>query len=80
MVAYMSKMIQVRTVPDEVHRTLKMRAAPAGMSLSDYIKKDLERMASRRSWEEIEARIKARGPSNIPTEETVRLIRQARGD
>ena len=35
----MSKMIQVRNVPDEVHRTLKLRATAKGMSLSDYIKR-----------------------------------------
>jgi antitoxin FitA len=80
MVDHMPKMIQVRNVPDDVHRTLKMRAAAAGMSLSDYVKKDLERAASSLSMEEIDARIKARGPSGIPTEETVRLIREARGD
>ena len=76
----MPKMIQVRNVPDDVHRTLKMRAAAAGMSLSDYVKKDLERMASRLTWEEIDARIKARGPSGISTEENVRMIRELRGD
>ena len=52
----MSSMIQVRNVPDEVHRTLKMRAAVAGMSLSDYIKRDLAQVASSPSMEEIHAR------------------------
>ena len=49
----MSKMIQVRDVPDEVHSTLKARAAREGMSLSDFIKKELERAAERptmREW------------------------------
>jgi plasmid stability protein len=49
----MSKMIQVRDVPDEVHSTLKARAAREGMSLSDFIKKELERTAERptmREW------------------------------
>jgi hypothetical protein len=36
-------MSNVIKVPDEVHRTLKVRAAAAGLSLSDYIKRDLER-------------------------------------
>jgi antitoxin FitA len=80
MVDHMPKMIQVRNVPDDVHRTLKMRAAAAGMSLSDYVKKDLERMASRLTWEEIDARIKARGPAGISTEENVRMIRELRGN
>ena len=49
----MSKMIQVRDVPEQVHSTLKARAAREGMSLSDYIKKELEQTAGRptmREW------------------------------
>lgn len=76
----MSKMIQIRDVPDDVHRTLKARAAAAGMSLSDYIKRDLERAASQMTLDEIEARIRARGPMGISTEENVRMIREIRGD
>ncbi|MCU1232639.1 MAG: hypothetical protein JWP63_606, partial [Candidatus Solibacter sp.] len=41
----MSKMIQVRDVPDEVHRNLKSRAAREGMSLSDFLKRELARAA-----------------------------------
>jgi antitoxin FitA len=41
----MSKMIQVRHVPDDVHRTLKARAAKAGMSLSDYLRLELEKLS-----------------------------------
>ena len=49
----MSKMIQLRDVPEEVHRTLKARANREGMSLSDFIKRELERTAERptmREW------------------------------
>jgi antitoxin FitA len=49
----MSKMIQIRDVPDELHRTLKARAAREGMSLSDFIKAELTRTAERptmREW------------------------------
>jgi plasmid stability protein len=49
----MSKMIQVRDVQDYVHSILKARAAREGMSLSDYIKKELERTVERptmREW------------------------------
>ena len=49
----MSKMIQVRDVPEPVHSTLKARAAREGMSLSDFIKRELERAAERptmREW------------------------------
>jgi plasmid stability protein len=43
----MSKMIQIRDVPDQVHRTLKARAAREGMSLSDFLKRELERSTHR---------------------------------
>jgi plasmid stability protein len=43
----MPKMVQIRNVPDTVHGTLKARAARDGMSLSDYIKRELERSAER---------------------------------
>jgi plasmid stability protein len=71
-------MIQVRNVPDEVHRTLKMRAAAAGMSLSDYIKRDLVQAASAPSLEEIDARVRARGPSRVRTQTIVSALREAR--
>ena len=48
----MSKMIQVRDVPDDVHGTLKARAVREGMSLSDYIKRELEHIAERPSMRE----------------------------
>jgi len=48
----MSKMIQVRDVPDHVHGTLKSRAAREGMSLSDFLNKELARVAERPTIEE----------------------------
>ena len=39
------KTIQIRNVPDGVHRILRTRAAAAGLSLSDYALKELERVA-----------------------------------
>jgi len=41
------KTIQVRNVPDDVHRELRTRAAAAGISLSDYALGELERVAQR---------------------------------
>ncbi len=41
----MSKMIQIRGVPERVHGILKARAAREGMSLSDFLKRELERVA-----------------------------------
>jgi plasmid stability protein len=76
----MSKMIQIRNVPDEMHRALKVRAAAAGMSLSDYIKKELSWANEKDSWEEIYERAKARGPLGLSPQEVVDLIREGRGD
>jgi plasmid stability protein len=52
----MSKMIQVRNVPDQVHRRLKIRAAEDGISLSDYILAELRQLAERPSMKEFLAR------------------------
>jgi antitoxin FitA len=41
------KTIQIRNVPESVHATLRMRAAGAGVSLSDYALAELERVADR---------------------------------
>ena len=48
----MSKMIQVRNVPDELHRTLKVQAAKNGMTLSDYVLGELEAIAEKPSLAE----------------------------
>ena len=79
-VMHMPKMIQVRSVPDEVHRTLKVRAAAEGLSLSDYIKRDLEDLAKQATIEDVFASARARGPSGITTEEIVAGIRASRGE
>jgi plasmid stability protein len=71
-------MIQIRNVPDEVHRTLKARAAIAGMSLSDYLKRDLEVSAARPSLEEIDARVTARGASGLRSATVMGALREVR--
>ena len=79
-VMHMSKMIQVRNVPEEMHRALKASAAAEGLSLSDYIKRELGGLTARSSLEEIAARARARGPSKLTREEIVGLIHEGRGD
>jgi antitoxin FitA len=73
-------MIQIRNVPEEVHRELKARAARAGMTLSDYLM-DLIRKASERPEPEVLLkRIRERAPvypSELPAE-AVRAEREAR--
>lgn len=70
-VHHMSTMIQVRNVPDALHRRLKARAALAGMSLSDYLLNEIREVAERPTVEELRARLERRSriaPSITPAE------------
>jgi plasmid stability protein len=58
----MSKMVQVRNVPDEVHRRLKLRSAQLGLSLSDYLLFEMRKIAERPTREELLGRIAERAP------------------
>jgi plasmid stability protein len=80
MVLHMSKMIQVRNVSEATHRVLKMRAAAAGVSLSDYVKRDLEDAASRPSLEELDAEIAARGATNLSVKTVLAALDDGRRD
>ena len=53
----MSAMIQIRNVPDELHRRLKSRAALEGKSLSDYLLAEIREAADRPRVEELRARL-----------------------
>ena len=53
-VYHMSTMIQIRNVPDALHRRLKARAALAGMSLSDYLLSEIREVAERPLWKSCE--------------------------
>ena len=67
----MSAMIQIRNVPDTLHRRLKSRAALAGMSLSDYLLSELREIAERPTIEELRARLHSRSntePSPAPAQ------------
>jgi antitoxin FitA len=75
----MSKMIQVRNVPDRLHRELTRRAKRHGQSLTVYIEEILEREVSTPPGEEVFARIRSREPVDISEDEIVRWIRQERG-
>ena len=58
-------MIQIRNVPEGLHREFKARAARAGMSLSDYLLDELRRAAERPSVEEMRARLASRPPVEL---------------
>jgi antitoxin FitA len=80
-VLHMSKMIQIRNVPDDLHKELKMQAAAAGMSMSDYIKRELSRKSGKSTIREIAARARSRPQSpGVSAEMTVEILRESRGD
>ena len=70
-------MIQLRNVPDALHRTLKARAAMAGMSLSDYLLAEIREVAERPTLAEFRERLHQRKP--VAAEfDTARLVREER--
>lgn len=73
----MSKMIQIRNVPDALHRRLKSCAALEGMSLSDYLLREIRQVADRPTMEEFRARLKERPPVtlSVPPAEVIRAER-----
>jgi plasmid stability protein len=71
------KMIQIRNVPDHLHRALKARAAREGTTLSELIMRELPRIAEKPSLEEVLDRIKSREPVT-GLETSADLIRQDR--
>lgn len=58
----MSRLIQIRNVPEKLHATLKARAALAGRSLSEYLLAELIRLAERPTRAELIARLATRMP------------------
>jgi antitoxin FitA len=73
----MSKMIQLRNVPEALHRTLKARAATAGMSLSDYLLAEIREIAERPTLTELRARLHKRKPVAAQFD-TARLVQEER--
>lgn len=76
----MSRMIQVRNVPDSLHRTLKAQAALSGMSLSDFLLAEIRQVAERPTIEELRERLRRRSRVVAPLSvaEAVRRERDAR--
>ena len=72
-----TKMIQLRNVPDALHRTLKARAAMAGMSLSDYLLTEIKEIAERPTLAELRERLRTRTPVTVSLD-TARLVREER--
>lgn len=74
----MSKMIQIRDVPDAMHRRLRAKAAMAGMSLSDYLKQELAESVDKLTWAEVFERLKSMSRVDV-REDTAVTIRRMRG-
>jgi antitoxin FitA len=73
----MSKMIQLRNVPDTLHRTLKARAALAGMLLSDYLLAEIKEIAERPTLAELRERLHKRKPVAAQLD-AARLVQEER--
>ena len=73
----MSKMIQIRNVPDALHRSLKARAAMSGRSLTDYLLMEIKEIAERPTLAELRERLHSREAVDVPFD-TGRLIREER--
>ena len=58
----MATMIQIRNVPDDIHRSLKSKAALEGLTLSDFLLREVRQIASRPTPAELMARLSSRTP------------------
>lgn len=73
----MGKMVQIRNVPDAIHRTVKARAAQEGMSLSDYLLREIRKSAERPTMAEMMDRL-AKLPPIITSKSSAEMVREAR--
>ena len=74
----MPKMIQIRNVPESLHRELKSRAALAGKSLSEYLTEQLWRIAQKPSRAEFLRRLRQDPPTELGVS-AADIIREMRG-
>lgn len=74
---HMSKMIQLRHVPEDLHRKLKARAALLGLSLSDYLLQEVRRVAERPTVAELRNRL-AHRTAVAPTVKPAKAVRAER--
>ena len=73
----MSKMTQIRNVPDDLHRTLKVRAAKAGMTLSGFLLSEIEQVAEKPTLAEMMERLSHDPPVEVD-ETPAEIIRRMR--
>jgi antitoxin FitA len=75
----MSKLLQVRNIPERLHRELRRRAKARGQSLTDYVEEILEREIARPPAEEVFDRIESRRPVDLDIR-VAEIIRQERSE
>ena len=73
----MARTLQIRDVPEDLHQALRERAARAGLSLSDYLRAELTRVAERPPVADVLARAASRHET-IGRAEIVEAVRQSR--
>ena len=70
-------MVQIRNVPGELHRRLKARAAVEGLSMSDYVLRELRKSLDRPTREEVLERLRSRSPRRL-SRAAAELVREER--
>jgi antitoxin FitA len=75
----MPKTIQIRNVPEDLHKKLKVRAKQAGITLSDYLLSEIEQVAEKPTLSEMMERLRGLEPVELdePPEVTIRRMRDA---
>lgn len=76
----MPRMIQIRHVPDAIHRRIKAKAAMEGMSLSDYLRQEVVEIAARPTVSELRQRLAERSSvrTRVAPAQAVRSERENR--
>jgi antitoxin FitA len=73
------KLLQIRNIPDDLHRALKERAAREGTTMSELVLRELPRLAHKPSPEQVLTRIRERAPvGGAPAAELIRSERDGR--
>jgi plasmid stability protein len=73
----MGRVIQLRDVPDHLHRRLKARAAREGLSLSEYLLREIRKVAERPTMAEMLERLARLEPIN-PRDPPAKVVREGR--
>ena len=73
----MGKMVQIRNVPDDIHRIVKARAAMAGLSLSGYLLAEIRKFSERPTSQELLERLERLSPVRVRTS-PARAVREER--